>query len=155
MTKPRLIAKSFTKRVTAAALVEAKARNGWSNADAGDALGCSEGTVRLRCDGDDVANQMTVHELLRVTQADGAAIANRIFGEVGHRLTETTAGASDGDALGIAAAQAAIVGQLIEAMADQRIDAKEAAALLPQLVTLTERMVSFKAHLRAIIEGER
>lgn len=156
MTKRVLITKTSTKRVTAAAIAEAKARNGWSNADAGDALDCSEGTVRLRTDGEDVGNQMTVHELRRITQADGAAVADRIFADLGYRLSG--ASAVDGDAAGaalqLAASKATLIGQLIAAAADDQINRDEAKLLLPQLAALSEQLTGFMAHLRAVIEGK-
>ncbi len=86
MTKCSLITQSHTKRQTALALAEAKTRNHWSNGDAGDALGCGEGTIRNRLDADDAKNQMTVHELLRSIQADGPHIANSILAIVDHRV---------------------------------------------------------------------
>lgn len=91
----RLITQSHTKRVVAAAISSAKARNDWSNSDTADALGCCEATVRNRLDAESPNNQMTVHELLRSIQSDDAHIANEIFAEVGHKVqplvTETAA----------------------------------------------------------------
>lgn len=152
MTKRLLITKSLTKRITAAAIAEAKARNGWSNADAGDALDCSEGTVRERLDADEAGKQMTVHELRRVTQADGAAIANRILADLGYRLVPIAGGAAAPDAMALAVQQARCNADLLEAAPDG-IDLGEARRLLPQYVALADTITHFKAQLRAIIEG--
>ena len=154
MTNRKLITKSSSKRVTADALGEAKRRNGWSNADLGDAMDCCEGSVRNRLDDEDPKNQMLVHELRRITQSDGPAVANCIFADLNFRLTATASQATALDALPLAAAKASLVGQLIEAAADNVIDRQEALSLLPQLVDLTNRLVGFKAHLRAIIDGD-
>lgn len=81
-----LITQSHTKRTTAAAISAAKARNGWSNSDAADALGCCEGTIRNRLDTDAPNNQMTVHELLRSLQSDGRGIANDILAAVEYEV---------------------------------------------------------------------
>ena len=81
-----LITQSHSKRVVAAAISAAKARNDWSNSDAADALGCSEATIRNRLDEDAPNNQMTVHELLRSIQSDEGRIANDILRDLGFRL---------------------------------------------------------------------
>lgn len=81
----RLLSKTFVKRHVAAAIAEAQARNGWSNEDAGDALGCCGNTIINRKHGDDPGMQMTVFELLRSALAD-ERLANEIVALVGLQL---------------------------------------------------------------------
>jgi hypothetical protein len=66
----RPLTKSDVKRHVAACITEAQARNGWSNPDAADILGCCDNTIVNRKDGDDPGKQMTVYELLRAATAD-------------------------------------------------------------------------------------
>lgn len=74
----RLITKTLVKRHVAAAIASAQARNGWSNEEAGAALGICGNTVVNRKDGDDVGKQMTVFELLRSIPHDDC-LANDIL----------------------------------------------------------------------------
>lgn len=77
-----LLTKTRVKRETAAAITCAQARNGWSNEDAGDALGCCGNTIRNRTDVDDPGKQMTVYELLRSLTTD-SEIARHLLALVG------------------------------------------------------------------------
>ena len=151
MTKTSLITKSSTKRVGASALLEVKARREWSNVDLGDAMDCSEGTVRLRIDGDDVAKQMTMHEARRITQADGPAVLNALLSDIGYCLSPIADLLPDVNPMGVAATAARTASDLITLAVDG-IDPDEAAVLLPLAVTLTADLTDLKAHLRAIIK---
>lgn len=152
MTKRRLITQSDTKRVTAAALAEAKSRNRWSNADAGDALGCAEGTIRNRLDADCSKHQMTVHELVRSIDADGPGIANAILGPlVDHRAVPIVCDTAP-DAIEAAGRAARCAADLIAAGADG-IDADEARALIQPVVDLQATMAGLEVRLRAIVQG--
>ncbi|NYT43130.1 hypothetical protein HZY97_20310 [Sphingomonas sp. R-74633] len=131
MTKCGLITHSRTKRVTAGALADAKTRNDWSNGDMGDAMGCGEGTVRHRLNADDPSHQMTVHELLRLTQADGPRVANAIFADIQHALVPDVHDTVP-DALAAASGAALCASALIEA-APGGIDLVEWRRLLPTL----------------------
>lgn len=149
MTKSGLITQTDTKRLCAAAIADAKARNDWSNSDAGDALGCGEGTIRNRLNTDDVGNQMTVHELRRSLRADGTHIANKILTEDGYRVVPT---GSEGapDALTVAAMQTRCAADLIDAAPDG-IDFEEAKRLLPRVVEQQDSLASLEAMFRRII----
>jgi hypothetical protein len=81
----RLLTKTSVKRKIAAAIAEAQSRNDWSDNDAGEILGCSDGTIGNRKKGDDPHNQMTVYELLRAATAD-PALANDIVALIDMRL---------------------------------------------------------------------
>lgn len=151
MTKCALITQSLTKRRTAAALLAAKARREWSNSDMGDALGCGEGTIRNRIDGDDAKNQMTVHELLRSIQADGAHIANDILAIVDHRATPRRC-TSAPDAIAAAGAAARCAAEIIEA-APGGFDRSEAVKLLPSIEQEIEALTALADHLREVIAG--
>lgn len=149
MTKCGLITQSSTKRVTALAIAEAKRRNGWSNGDAGDALGIAEGTIRNRLDGDDPKNQMTVFELLRSIQSDGPHIANTIFTIVGHRVDATACGSAP-DALAAAGEAARCAAEIIQA-APNGFDRTEAQHLLPILEGQIAQQTALANFLRGII----
>lgn len=152
MTKQRLITKSSTKRITAAALTEAKARNGWSNADLGDGMDCSEGCARLRMDGDDPKNQMTVHELRRITQSDGPAVANLIFADLHYRLDGGVAELPT-EILHVSASLARLAAAISSAAAGGPLNAVDARALLPDAVEVSRQIHGLKALLRALSEG--
>jgi hypothetical protein len=151
MTKCDLITQSRTKRQTALAISEAKQRNGWSNSDAGDALGCGEGTIRNRLDGDDAKNQMTVHELLRSIQADGPHIANTILAMVDHRAHPITCD-SVPDAISAAGTSARCAAELIQA-APGGFDKLEAIGLLPLVEQQIQTFIGLADHLREVIAG--
>lgn len=151
MTKSALITQSRTKQVTAAALQDAKSRNGWSNGDAGDALGCGEGTIRNRLDGDDAKNQMTVHELLRSIQADGPHIANMILAIVDHRADPVCCDNAP-DAIAAAGAAARCAADLIAAAPDGFSKA-EARTLLPQIEAQIRQLKGLADHMREVIAG--
>lgn len=152
MTKTRVITQAHTKRTTAAALADAKSRRDWSNADLGDALGVSEGTIRNRIDGDCPNHQMNVFELARSIQSDGVDIANRILGELVDHHVEPNGCASAIDAIAIAGLQAQCAADLITAGADG-FDREEAKTLLPKVVEQIGRLEGLEAHLRAVIAG--
>lgn len=149
MTKPFLITQTHTKRETAAAIAEAKARNGWSNNDAGDALGCGEGTIRNRMEADDPKNQMTVHELLRSIQADGPHIANRILRSVDYRVVPTSCDSAP-DAIAVAGNAARCAAEIITAAADG-FDRDEAKRLLPLVVAQQAELAALETMLRGVI----
>lgn len=153
MTKPHVITKSDTKRITAAALSEAKARNGWSNADAGDTLGISEGTVRNRlADDEPDKHHMTVYELTRAIAAGELALANKILGDlVGHHVAPNAGVIDAATALDAAGAAASCAAELIAAAADGKIDADEARELLPRIVKLIATMTGLEARVRDIV----
>lgn len=153
MTKSALITQTSTKLATAAALGEAKARRKWSNSDAADALGCGEGTIRNRLEGDDPKNQMTVHELRRSLAADGTHIANRILADDGYRVVSAGCDSAP-DALAIAAAQTRCATDLIEAAPDG-FDPGEAERLLPGIVAQIDRLSALEGHLRRVISEAR
>jgi len=150
MTKCDLITQSRTKRETAAAIAEAKARNEWSNGDAGDALGCGEGTIRNRLDADDAKHQMTVYELLRSIQSDGAHIANRIMRVVKHRLVPTDCSSAP-DALAVAGSAARCAAEIITA-APGGFDRDEAKRLLPIVVAQQADLAALETLLRSEID---
>lgn len=152
MTKSRLITQSDTKRATASAIADAKVRNRWSNADAGDALGCAEGTIRNRIDADCCKHQMTVHELARSIDADGPHIANAILGPlVAHRVVPLICDTAP-HALEAAGRAARCAADLIAAGADG-IDAHEARNLIPDVVALQATLAGLEVRLRAIAGG--
>ena len=151
MTKCDLITQSRTKRQTALAISEAKLRNGWSNGDAADALGCGEGTIRNRIDADDAKNQMTVHELLRSIQADGPHIANSILAIVDHRV-HAIACDNVPDAIAAAGDSARCAAELIAA-APGGFDKNEALALLPLVENQIATLIGLADHLREVIAG--
>lgn len=153
MTKCTLITQSHTKRATAAALAEAKVRNDWSNSDAGDAIGCGEGTIRNRLDADDPKNQMTVHELRRSLQADGAHIANAILADVGYRVTPTGCESAP-DALAVAGASARCAAEIITA-APGGFDPDEAKRLLPIVTAQMSELASLESMLRKVLSDDR
>lgn len=73
----------LTQRISKARCADliraAKRANGWTNTDAGDAMGCCEGTVRNRLDDDTPKDQMTVYELARLIAAcDPKAIGDEL-----------------------------------------------------------------------------
>lgn len=151
MTKSMLITQSSTKRATAAAIAEAKARNDWSNRDAGDALGCGEGTIRNRIDAEDAKNQMTVHELLRSIQADGPHIANRILEGVAYRVLPKSYAAAP-DALAVAGGAARCAAEIIAA-SPGGFDRNEAAKLIPIVVEQQENLAALEQLLRECLAG--
>jgi len=153
MSKRDLITQTRTKRATAAAIADAKLRNGWSNGDAGDALGCGEGTVRNRLEADDAKNQMTVHELLRSIQADGPHIANAILAVVRCRVA-TVECENAPDALAVAGASARCAAELIAA-APGGIDPDEARRLLPIVTAQRHELEQLEATLRATLATTR
>lgn len=150
MTKCDLITQSHTKRVTASALANAKARNSWSNGDAGDALGIGEGTIRNRLDGDDPKHQMTVHELLRSIKTD-TGIANEIMAIVKHRVSPTDCDNAP-DAIAVAGSAARCAADIITA-APGGFDEGEAKALLPGVSALATTLIALEARLRAVISA--
>ncbi len=150
MTKRAVITQTNTKRITASAISEAKERNGWSNGDAGDALGCGEGTIRNRLEADDPKHQMTVYELLRSIDADGPHIANRILGAVDFRAMPKGC-TSAPDALALAGSQARCAAELIAAVPGG-IDRNEAFQLLPLVVTQQASLAALETLLRSIID---
>jgi hypothetical protein len=152
MTKCGLITHSHTKRRTAAALAALKASRSFSNADMGDAMGCGEGTVRNRLESDDPSHQMTVHELVRLTQALGSSVANAIFADIGHQLVPDVHD-SAADALGAAGASARCTAALIEA-APGGIDRAEARRLLPLLEAQDALISGMIVHCRHVLAGE-
>jgi len=149
MTIQRTLTQSRTKLVTADALSDAKKRRGWSNGDAGDALGCGEGTIRNRLDQDDPGHQMTVYELLRSVLADGTHIANAIFDEIDHHLRPHGC-ASAPDAIEVAYQQTKCAAELIAA-APGGYDLEEARRLLPIVAAQNASGAVLEAQLRAII----
>jgi len=149
MTKFALITQSDTKRATAAAIQDAKTRRKWSNSDAGDALGCGEGTIRNRLDSDDPGNQMTVHELRRSLRSDGTHIANKILADDGYRVVSTGADSAP-DALTVAAMQTRCAAELIDAAPDG-IDYEEAKRLLPRVVEQQDSLAALEGMLRRTI----
>jgi hypothetical protein len=151
MTNCRVLTQSATKRQTAAALAERKAQLGWSNGDAGDVLGCGEGTIRNRLDGDDPKNQMTVHELLRSIQGDDTHIANHIMALVDCAVVRTGKGAAP-DALAAAGHSARCAAELIAAAPDG-FDTKEARHLLPLVIQLIGELGGIETMLRDVIAG--
>lgn len=151
MTKCDLITQSHTKRVTASALANAKARNSWSNGDAGDALGIAEGTIRNRLDGDDPKHQMTVHELLRSITGDGTDIANEILAIVKHRVSPVACDNAP-DAIAVAGSAAQCAADIITAAPDG-FDEGEAKALLPGVSALATTLIALEAQLRAVISA--
>jgi hypothetical protein len=154
MTKTTLITQSNTKRLCAAAIADAKERHDWSNRDAGDALGCGEGTIRNRINTDDVGNQMTVHELRRSLAADGTHIANRILSGDGYLVMPVDT-AEPADAFAIAASGARCTAELIEAAQDGFVF-DEAISLLPKVVEQREGLARLEALLRrTIAEGPK
>jgi len=154
MTKSLVITQSSTKRLCAAALADAKSRHDWSNQDAGDALGCGEGTIRNRLNTDDVGNQMTVHELRRSLGADGTHIANKILSGDGYLVVPVTA-ADAPDAFALAASSSRCTAELIEAAQDG-FDFDEATSLLPKVVEQREGLASLEVLLRrTIAEGPK
>lgn len=66
MRNNRTLTKSAAKRAEAAAISEFKHRHAMSNADVGDVMGASDGTVRNRMDADDADKGLTVYELARL-----------------------------------------------------------------------------------------
>jgi hypothetical protein len=150
MTKCDLITQSHTKRVTASALANAKARNSWSNGDAGDALGIGEGTIRNRLDGDDPKHQMTVHELLRSINTD-TGIANEILAIVKYRVSPTDCDNAP-DAIAVAGSAARCAADIITA-APGGFDEGEAKALLPGVSALATTLIALEAQLRAVISA--
>jgi hypothetical protein len=153
MTKFAIITQSHTKRATAAALAEAKARNRWSNSDAADALGCGEGTIRNRLDADDPKNQMTVHELRRSLQADGPHIANAILSDVGFGVVSTECDSAP-DALAVAGASARCAAEIIS-MAPGGFDPDEARRLLPIVTAQKCELAALETMLRKVLSDDR
>lgn len=153
MTNHALPTKSAAKRATAAAIAETKARRGWSNADAGDVLGISEGTVRNRLDAETIQHQMQVDELARSIVLDGPDIANRILGPLaGVRVVAIDCGDGAPCALAAAGASARGAADLIEAAPDG-ISREEAIRLLPGVVHLQTMFAGLEVRLRSTIEG--
>lgn len=151
MTKAPILTQSHAKRVSAAALSTLKARRDWSNADLGEAMGCGEGTVRNRLDGDSSNNQLTAHELVRLTLADGPAVANALFGEVGFELVPDAHGSAP-DALVAASGAARCAAALIERSPDG-IDLKEWRELLPLLEDHDRVISAMLRKGRAVLSG--
>lgn len=144
--------KSSAKRVTAAGLAEAKTRNAWSNADAGDVLGISEGTVRNRlCDDEPDKHHMTVFELARAIAHGEISLANYILGKLCHHHVVPLQGASAASAIDAAQSCARNAAQMLEAAADGVIDYDEAVALLPGVNQLQAKVGAFEARLRETI----
>ena len=151
MTDPRLITQSSTKRVTAAAIGDAKARRSWSNADAGDALGVAEGTIRNRLEADCPKHQMTVFELLRALQSDGVAIPNRIMADAGYEVVPTVC-ASATDAIVTAGRQAHCASEIIAAAVDAVITREEWRRLMPVIVQAQADLAAMAAQGRAALD---
>jgi hypothetical protein len=142
-----IISQSLTKRTTAAALADRVRANNWSNSDAGDVLGISEGTIRNRLDGDEPSKQMTVHELARSVKYDGPAMANAILSKlVGFHLErderESAAEALDLTADGAQCAAALLAMSPELSPADRR-------ALLAKVINIKITLGGVEALLRA------
>ena len=153
MMKRRIITQSDAKRATATAIDEAKERNRWSNADVGDVLGCGEGTVRNRLNGDDPAHQMSVYELARAIAAGQPEIANHILKALcGHHVAPDCADDAP-QALDAAAASAQCAADLI-AIAPDGISLAEAKATLPTMVRMQALFAGLEAQMRQIIGGD-
>ena len=150
MTKARPLTKSSTKRVTASALAEMKAANEWSNADAADVLGISEGTVRNRLADDTDDHQMTVYELARVIAAGQVPMATRILRDLVDHHVSPDCGADAPSALEAAESCARHAAALIAAGIDG-IDPGEAGQLLPGLVKLQAELAGLEARFRELI----
>ncbi len=148
LRKSHLLTQSGTKRVTAAALAAAIARNEWSNADAGEALGCSEGTIRNRLDTGTADKQMPVHELRRSIVVDGPEMANAILADINHRVVPVHCETAP-DALAAAGAAARCAADIIAAAPDG-FDPDEAKLLLPAITRLQHELAGLEAHLRSI-----
>lgn len=150
MTKAIIITKSATKLATAAALAEAKRRRSWSNADAAEVLGTSEGTVRNRLAEDEPdKHHMTVHELARAIAAGEVPMVNQILTDlVGYHVAPNATSIELPDVLDTAQAAARAAAELIAAAADGEVDAAEADSALPRLVEL-------QAELTGLIEQFR
>lgn len=153
MTKCALLTHSHTKRITAAALTAAKARRDWSNGDLADAMGCGEGTIRNRLTDDEPSHQMTVHELRRVTQADGPMIANAIFADLEYQLVPDNPESAI-DALTVAHGAANCAAALIEA-SPGGISVAEWRTLMPILEAQDQRLSSLIQAGRAALAGVR
>lgn len=149
--KRRPITKSDAKRAAAAAIADAKERNRWSNADAGDVLGISEGTVRNRLGADEEPDkhQMTVYELARAIAGGEASLATRILRDLCGYHVAPDGGADAPTALDAAAKAARCAAELIAAAADG-VDADEARSLLPRLVELQAELGGLEARFREL-----
>jgi hypothetical protein len=145
MTKLGLITQSHTKRVTAAAIANAKARNGWSNSDAADALGTCEGTVRNRLDADCPKNQMTVHELLRSLPHD-IGIANDVLAPAGHKVVPLDGTKAPDMSLPCIVARFQL--ELSLALEDGRLDPEELRRMRPQIEALGEAVDGLRERMK-------
>lgn len=153
MTKTKLLSQIGTKQIVAEALRDTKKRNGWSNAETGDAMGCGEGTVRNRLDDEDASHQMTVHELRRLIAVDGSTALDSMIADLGYRTIVTDDCQRHADPMTLAAAKARAAADLIAALSDGNISREEAARLLPQFECLVGDIVHMKGQLRAILRG--